>query len=337
VTVNFDELDSAAGGCYVELFSGGECTRHGYGLAVSTYPGGTPVAYKAINAGVDHKWVRFYLNPSHPESIVRGKKLKFTFSRVDPDSLQFYYDTTAGYSQYGQMIAPPGQSPIPATAGLAMRVCARLNPIDSTTWGATCFLPDSHSDWGKWADSMNVSGATWGTFYVSWDTIESDTLHPDFTKMDNHVRYIVDSAHLEPLAVLVGTPKWASSRIDTFVVNGESIIDTTVFAPPLYMNRGPDSNLWVRWLDTLLEHQDSGFRPADKVHNWSIWNEPNEGCDRWHKPDSYPGWTGWWRSPSFYYAVDTTWGESGAPSTYSSVRWRLGRFGHALGMRTTES
>ncbi len=159
VTVNFDELDSAAGGCYVELFVGSKCTGHEYGLAVSTYPGGTPLAYPhVVDGDVDHEWVRFYLNTSYPESIVRGKKLKFRFTRVWPDSLQFYYDTTAGYSRYGQMIAPSLPS-LPATAGLAMRVRARLNPIDSTDWGATCFLPDSQKHWDKWRDSMGVTGA----------------------------------------------------------------------------------------------------------------------------------------------------------------------------------
>jgi len=119
VTVNFDELDSAAG-CYVELFVGSALDSLQYGLSVLTYPGGAPVSASALARGnVDHKWVRFYLNIAYPESIVRGRKLEFRFTRVFPDPLQFYYDTTAGYSRYGQMIAPPGQSPIPATAGLA--------------------------------------------------------------------------------------------------------------------------------------------------------------------------------------------------------------------------
>ena len=44
VTMNFDELDSDAGGCYVELFSEDSCTGKGYGLVVSTYRGGTAIA-----------------------------------------------------------------------------------------------------------------------------------------------------------------------------------------------------------------------------------------------------------------------------------------------------
>ncbi len=88
VTVNFDELDSAAGGCYVELLAGGKCRGLGYALAVSTYPGGTPVGYATNLVEVDHDWVKFYLkNLAHPESIVRGKKLEFQFRRVWPDSL----------------------------------------------------------------------------------------------------------------------------------------------------------------------------------------------------------------------------------------------------------
>jgi hypothetical protein len=86
VTVNFDELDGDAGGCYVELFSGGACTRQGYGLAVTTYPGGTTVAYQTVTEGVEHGWVKFKLSIAYPESIVRGKKLKFTFRRGGSDN-----------------------------------------------------------------------------------------------------------------------------------------------------------------------------------------------------------------------------------------------------------
>jgi len=85
VTMNFDELDSTQGGCYVELFSGGKCTEHGYGLSVTTYPGGTTVAYEYVTEAVEHGWVRFKLNIAYPESIVRGKKSEFTFRRSGPD------------------------------------------------------------------------------------------------------------------------------------------------------------------------------------------------------------------------------------------------------------
>jgi hypothetical protein len=79
VTVNFDELDSAAGGCYVELFVGAKCTSQQYYLTILTYPGHAPIGDAfGDRADVDHEWVRFYLkNPVHPESIVRGKKLEF--------------------------------------------------------------------------------------------------------------------------------------------------------------------------------------------------------------------------------------------------------------------
>jgi len=87
VTVNFDELDSASGS-YIQLFAGGECRGGAYYLTVLTYPGGSPVASAFGDHGdVDHKWVTFYLkNPVHPESIVRGKKLKSTFSLDGGDS-----------------------------------------------------------------------------------------------------------------------------------------------------------------------------------------------------------------------------------------------------------
>jgi hypothetical protein len=308
VTVNFDELDSASGGCYVELFTGSKCTGLGYALSVLTYPGGTPVGYATniLNGDFDHKWVRFRLNNLlRPDSIVRGKKLEFKFMRVFPDTLQFYYDTTAGYSRYGQMIAPSVPS-LPATAGLAMRVYARLRPVDSTMWGATCFLPDSQKHWSKWSDSMEVTGARWGTFYARWDTIEEDSGAFDFSKFDSNVTLMLN-AGIEPVPVLLGTPKWASSRIDTYDLGQGSFVDTSVFAPPVHMDTG--TNFWLRYLDTLLTHEDGAIRPADSVHTWSTWNEPNEGCDSFYDgPQSWHGFTGWWRSPSRYYdRLDTNW------------------------------
>ena len=308
VTSCFDELDSAAGGCNVQLFVGSKLTSQQYYMSILTYPGHAPVGYAfGDRSDVDHKWVTFWPKIDHPESIVRGNKLEFRFTRVWPDSLQFYYDTTAGYSQYGQMIPPPRlHESIPATAGLAMRVYARLRPVDSTMWGATCFLPDSQKHWDKWSDSMAVTGAKWGTFYARWDTIEEDSGEFDFSKFDSNVTLMLD-AGIEPVPVLLGTPKWASSRIATYDLGQGSFVDTSVFAPPVHMDTG--INFWVRYLDTLLTHENGAIRPADSVHTWSTWNEPNEGCDSFYDgPQSWHGFTGWWRSPSRYYdSLDTNW------------------------------
>jgi hypothetical protein len=95
ITINFDELDSAAGGCYCELFAGSKGGGGAYYLSVLTYPGGSQIADVATaNGDVDHEWVRFYLNVTGPESIIKGKKLTFKFTRSGGDSIRFCYDST---------------------------------------------------------------------------------------------------------------------------------------------------------------------------------------------------------------------------------------------------
>jgi hypothetical protein len=130
LTINFDELDSTAGGCYCELFAGSQAGGGQYNLSVLTYPGGTPIAPDAhANGNVDHKWVRFKIGVSYPESIIKGKKLEFRFTRgaTSPgDSFQFYYDSVCGYN-YGQMIAPYP----PPTAGTGLTAGCDGHPMSS--------------------------------------------------------------------------------------------------------------------------------------------------------------------------------------------------------------
>jgi hypothetical protein len=87
ITINFDELDSASGS-YCELFAGAKGGGGDYHLSVLTYPGGSPIAPDAhADGNVDHEWVRFKIGVSYPESIIRGKKLKFRFTRSWFDSM----------------------------------------------------------------------------------------------------------------------------------------------------------------------------------------------------------------------------------------------------------
>jgi len=86
LTINFDELDSTTGS-YVELFAGTKGGGGAYHLSVLTYPGGSQIAWTASALGdVDHKWVRFYLHVYQPDSIIKGKKLEFHFTRSGSDS-----------------------------------------------------------------------------------------------------------------------------------------------------------------------------------------------------------------------------------------------------------
>jgi hypothetical protein len=86
ITINFDELDSTTGS-YVELFAGTKGGGGAYHVDVLTYPGGSQIAWTATaNGNVDHEWVRFNLQVTRPESIVKGKKLEFRFTRGGGDS-----------------------------------------------------------------------------------------------------------------------------------------------------------------------------------------------------------------------------------------------------------
>jgi hypothetical protein len=87
LTINFDELDSASG-AYCELFAGSRGGGGAYHLSVLTNPGGSPIASASADGDVDHKWVRFNLAVDYPESIVKGKKLTFKFTRSGSDSMQ---------------------------------------------------------------------------------------------------------------------------------------------------------------------------------------------------------------------------------------------------------
>jgi len=84
ITINFDELGNAAG-AYCELFAGTEGGGGAYHVSVKTVPGGTEVASASRDGHVDHEWVRFNLSVLHPESIVKGKKLEFRFTRGGSD------------------------------------------------------------------------------------------------------------------------------------------------------------------------------------------------------------------------------------------------------------
>ncbi|MBM3330449.1 hypothetical protein FJY68_01200 [candidate division WOR-3 bacterium] len=180
LTINFDELDSTAG-AYCELFAGTQSGGGPYHVSVKTYPGSAEVASASQDGHVDHKWVRFNLNVLHPESIVKGKKLEFRFTRgvmVPGESFQFYYDSVCGYN-YGFMIAPTLQS-VPVTAGLAMRVYGRMKPV-SDVWRACHDHGDDPPFGSDSALSALVKAKSMGVKWLrddflcwgSWDSPES--------------------------------------------------------------------------------------------------------------------------------------------------------------------
>jgi hypothetical protein len=88
LTCNFDELD-AASGAYVELFAGEYGNGGNYNLSIRTCPGGNQIAYKLHGKYVRPQyWVRFdSINVTYPESIIKGKRLEFHFTRSGSDSV----------------------------------------------------------------------------------------------------------------------------------------------------------------------------------------------------------------------------------------------------------
>jgi hypothetical protein len=86
LTCNWDELDSASGS-YCELFAGAEGNGDPYHVSVSTYPGDVEIGYGNRDGHVDHRWVRFNLHVYRPDSIIKGKKLTFRFTRNRYDSM----------------------------------------------------------------------------------------------------------------------------------------------------------------------------------------------------------------------------------------------------------
>ena len=70
--------------------------------------------------------MKFNLGVDFPDSIVKGKKLEFRFTRGGGDSIQYYYDEACGYN-YGQMIAPYQSS----TAGTDLAAGCDRHPMSS--------------------------------------------------------------------------------------------------------------------------------------------------------------------------------------------------------------
>jgi len=99
LTVNFDLLDSTSG-AYCELFAGTKGAGGQYHVAVLTYPGGFPIGSGDADGEVDHQWTKFKIGVQFPESIVKGKRLEFRFTRSGSDSIQYYTNVGTAYT-YG--------------------------------------------------------------------------------------------------------------------------------------------------------------------------------------------------------------------------------------------
>ena len=215
LTINFDQLDSTTGS-YVELFAGSKGAGGAYHVSVKTYPGGAEIATGSHDGNVDHKWVKFSLSVLHPESIVKGKKLEFRFTRSGQDSVHYYYDSMCGYN-YGQMIAPYPPLITPSY-GLAMRCYGRMNAVDRGYWTAVPVLPNWWNEpalrdtWKKRADSAGLGSVK---FEIRWDNVQRENLRSfNFADVDSDLAIYRDVG-CGAFCLLNNCAESASSRVDT--------------------------------------------------------------------------------------------------------------------------
>jgi hypothetical protein len=293
LTINFDELDSTTG-AYCELFAGSKGAGGAYHVSVRTYPGDFEVATGDTDGNVDHKWVKFKLGVTYPESIVKGKQLEFRFTRGGADSLEYYWSDGDPY-KYGFMVTNQPH----AGQDLAMRCMGRMDAIAANYWGvdaAGCpFWNDNTTfpDKPKWVQRCTTAGVGLARVLVDWESIErkfpGDTW---FAGIESTLHHVVNLAGCEPLGLLVSCPKWASTRV---LANG----DTTPHAPPqnLFEPVDSNSNYYAKHLRELMPH-------CSTVHTWEILNEMNDSGPHQHGP---PITEGWFHHPndSFYPGVDT--------------------------------
>jgi hypothetical protein len=268
LTINFDELDSVSGS-YCELFAGSRGGGGRYELSVLTYPGGSPIADVAYaNGDVDHEWVRFHLQVTRPESIIKGKQLEFKFTRSGGDSVQYYYAENA--YDYGHIIIGGTQlQPPPGTApDLCMRVSGRLRAITSDWWGMVPGCPWYDSDrLGTWRARMETLGVKRADFSIYWDAIESAQGVFDFTALGHDIRACqLDSllgCRLDARPSLC--PAWASSRFE-IDSTGDTVMSQycaplNLFLPASDTSGAGPVNYWARFIERTVRHYDNGLPP----------------------------------------------------------------------------
>jgi hypothetical protein len=266
ITCNFDEP------IYTEYFTG-TATGQQYQVQLQLPGiGGFVVATGDTYDSRGHKWIRCYFKNIVTDSIIKGRTywVKWTLSSGS-DSLAFYYDSTDQY-RYGCLTAPPL---VYNNGDLACRVYGVLDTIDVHQWGATSFLP---SPWdcprrGMWVDKMKEARAGCGTFYIYWNDCETQPYQFNFYDQDAHVRNIAESAGMEPIAVLIGTPRWASTRVDSHWLADSQryCYDTAVYCAPRNLVPAQCStNYWSRYLDSLIHHVDLWERDYGSRRVWHL-------------------------------------------------------------------
>ena len=292
LTCSWDELDSASGS-YVEFFQGDTLTGSPYKLDIYEYPDGvTPVASNAgVRATRPQSWVKLPLAITPGKSFTKGKLYEFRFTRSGSDSIQFYWQVNDPYPYKDCQILVGGQ-PYQSLADLAMRCYGRMRPIQRADFGlclpafAEWYDDTTHKQ--AWTDTLVATGAGWATLTLDWSQIEARRDTFDWTAADNYVERV--GTGIEPVAILLNCPKWASTTNQWYWDDEDSVTywDSSIHCPPINLDTG--FNYYARWVDSVVH------RFGDRIHSWIISNEPNDTCT-----DPSYGATGWWRRPTRYY------------------------------------
>jgi hypothetical protein len=177
ITCNFDAP------VYADFFTG-IATDHEYQVEIRV-PGRTPpfiVASGSRTETRDHVWVRCTLDVDYPDSIIKGRTYEIRWTLAGgTDSLVYYYDSTDAY-EWGSIILPGLQAPIPEPHDLACRIYGALDPIDSTFWGMHPEFPWSYDISGgarpAWVGRAESAGV--GMMRVDQRWYESESTAGDY-------------------------------------------------------------------------------------------------------------------------------------------------------------
>ncbi len=92
ITLNADELGPPG---YCELFSG-QGSDAQYQVNVYSYPNGIVALASGDTVDIrSHVWIRCRLDVTYPESLVRGRRYEFRWSRANGSRIQYYYNYCA--------------------------------------------------------------------------------------------------------------------------------------------------------------------------------------------------------------------------------------------------
>lgn len=318
---------------YVDFFAGQKPAHSVDGYLVQVVDGGT-VLYEG-NATDQKEWAYARadlarVNQSVPFVCGKTYLLKVSHTGSPPQPINYFYDPRNTYTWGGMSVGGgEGQPPPQSNDDLVARIYGYMDLVDSTYWGAC--------EWSWWAclrpGGLNFSPDTFRSrmsesrvrsvrFDLDWNLVQHggrDCWNWDL--LDQTMRGIRADSGCRPLALLLQTPTWASTRIDSHYVANEDTsymdYDTSLFCAPrhLFDAVGSDSNFLVRFIDSVVHHYDNLGMP---VHDWEVWNEPNDT-----HPDPAPGSgiTGWWRRPTRFYRADSFPGLRGLCSLYMRMAY----------------